>query len=216
MLEQIIQYMPIKGVIHIGAYIGEEFNAYQKAQIKKMIFFEPQYNIYQVLLQNISRDVKDEDIWVFNQAVGNMSGITNMYIASNPKDPLLNIPGSASSSILEPKKHLTDHPEVVFPYRQEIQINTLDNVMIENKFNISDFNFLNVDVQGYELEVFKGATQTLQYIDFILTEINGDELYKNCALVEDLDKFLNKYKFQRKQTEWVCKNWGNAFYRKVQ
>ncbi len=53
-----------------------------------------------------------------------------------------------------------------------------------------NYNFLTIDVQGYELEVFKGSRETMKNIDYIITEVNRDELYKNCARVEQLDKFL--------------------------
>ena len=52
-------------------------------------------------------------------------------------------------------------------------------------------------MQGYELEVFKGATKTLESIDLILAEINKEEMYKDCARVEDLDNYLQGFGFER-------------------
>jgi hypothetical protein len=69
----------------------------------------------------------------------------------------------------------------------------LDDIL-EDKQN---YNFLTIDVQGYELEVLKGSRETLKNINYILTEVNRDELYENCARVEQLDEFLGRFNFQR-------------------
>jgi len=77
--------------------------------------------------------------------------------------------------------------------------------------------FTNIDVQGYELEVFKGGTETLKGIDAIYTEINKAELYEGCALVEDLDAFLKLHGFSR-VGEWCPyepHNWGDALYTRM-
>jgi len=46
--------------------------------------------------------------------------------------------------------------------------------------------FLKIDVQGYELEVLKGAERVLQSIDVILTEVNHTELFKGVPLAAEL------------------------------
>ena len=75
-----------------------------------------------------------------------------------------------------------------------------------------DYNMINIDVQGYELEVFRGAKNTLNNIQYVMTEVNRAELYKNCCMVEELDEFLGKYSFERKETTWEGQTWGDALY----
>ena len=53
-----------------------------------------------------------------------------------------------------------------------------------------------MDVQGGELNVLLGASSTLEKIQYVLTEVNTVELYKNCARIEDLNYFLGKYNFK--------------------
>jgi len=73
------------------------------------------------------------------------------------------------------------------------------------------YNFINCDVQGYEAEVFKGATETLKHIDYIYCEVNKDECYKGCAKVEELDALL--VGFKRVETgDWVNDSWTDALY----
>ena len=59
--------------------------------------------------------------------------------------------------------------------------------------------------------------ENLDEIIYIKTEVNRKELYKNCALVKDLDKYLKRYNFLRVKTVWWDKTvpWGDAFYIKT-
>jgi hypothetical protein len=76
----------------------------------------------------------------------------------------------------------------------------------------TDYNFINIDVQGYELEVMKGASRILEGIDYIMSEVNRDEVYINCPKVEELDYFLSKFGFSREETTWDGLTWGDALY----
>jgi hypothetical protein len=120
-----------------------------------------------------------------------------------------------SSSLLEPEKHLKYYPHIVFD--SEIQVNqiSLDEYVSSKNIDLNVYNFITMDVQGYELEVLKGSIETLKSIDHILTEINYDDLYKNCVKVDELDQFLSQYGFTRLLTEPTNWFWGNAFYSKV-
>ena len=77
------------------------------------------------------------------------------------------------------------------------------------------YNMINIDVQGYELEVFKGATKTLENIDYIITEVNRDVVYHQCAFIDDLDDYLKQFGFARVETDWAGHTWGDAFYVKI-
>ena len=74
------------------------------------------------------------------------------------------------------------------------------------------YNFLNIDVQGYELEVFKGAFESLKNIDYIISEVNRDEVYENCPHIDELDKYLSQLNFKRVETDWAGNSWGDALY----
>ena len=81
---------------------------------------------------------------------------------------------------------------------------------------MNKFNFICIDVQGYELEVFKGATETLKHIDCIFSEVNNIELYEGCATIDKVDEFLGKNNFKRTVTTMVEDNsWGDAVYEKI-
>jgi hypothetical protein len=74
------------------------------------------------------------------------------------------------------------------------------------------YNFINIDVQGYELEVFKGGSEYLNHIDYVMTEVNRDEVYKGCPRIEELDEYLGTYGFERVESTWDGGTWGDALY----
>jgi FkbM family methyltransferase len=189
----------INGVIHIGAHIGQEYKDYNGQGVKNMIFFEPVKGTYEKLLNNIP---VNENIKTFNIALGNKTGKKEMYIETHNH--------GQSSSLLKPKLHLKYSPRITFDTTEVVSIDKLDNI----SFDRSLFNMINIDVQGYELEVFKGAIETLNTIDIIYSEVNFEELYKDCVLVNDLDAFLKKFDFYRIFTDNLHKSWGDALYLK--
>ena len=88
-----------------------------------------------------------------------------------------------------------------------IEVKRFDSLEIET------LNFLTLDVQGFELEVLKGFGNKLNEVEFIFTEINTKQLYKDNALVTDLDHYLEKFNFVRVITNVDSFNFfGDAFY----
>lgn len=187
--------LQIKGVIHIGAHVGQEYQSYADLGIKNLMFFEPLSSTFEKLKKNIG-----DNAILINTALGNIEGEIEMFTETDNQ--------GQSNSILQPEYHLVQHPSIFFTGKEVVKITKLDN-FIEIKDN---FNFINIDVQGYELEVFKGAEKYLNHIDYIVTEVNRAELYKDCAKVEELDEFLSQYNFRRVETTWDGFTWGDAFY----
>jgi len=189
-----IQYnLNIHGVIHVGGHWGEEIASYVSNGLEKIAIFEPiPENVKKI---KIEANKYNTNILVFETALGASNGHSNINVSSN---------NALSSSLLTPKKHLSQYPDVVFTSQIPVTLSTLDS------FQLLGFNFLNMDVQGYELEVLKGSKNTLHGIDYIYTEVNRDELYENNVYVEELDSFLHDY--TRVATDWLGHTWGDAFY----
>jgi FkbM family methyltransferase len=187
--------MRITGVIHIGAHYGQEHSLYEDESITNIVYFEPLSENYKILKENVG----DKSV-IFNCALGNETKKIMMYVESAKQ--------GMSSSILKPKIHVDQYPHIVFNNTEEVEMKKLDEI----DFNFSKFNLINIDVQGYELEVFKGAKKTLDDIDYIISEINRDEVYENCAKVEEVDIFLGQFGFERVETDWAGYTWGDALY----
>jgi len=187
--------MNIKGIIHVGAHYGEELSEYVKNGIQDIVVFEPLSECFDVLAQkvmNLNANIDGHQV-----ALGSVPGTATMYLSDNEKQ---------SSSILKPKVHLTHHPNVKFDGTEEVEVDLLDN------FDTKEYNFLNMDVQGYELEVLKGAIETLKHIDYVYCEVNRDEVYEGNAYVEEIDEFLSAYGMERVETSWEGQIWGDALY----
>lgn len=188
--------LKIEGVLHVGAHFGQEYKTYENIGIKNIMFFEPSPNTFNVLKENIG-----EKAVLVNIALGNMIGDIEMNVETANQ--------GQSNSILEPSVHLSQYPHIRFNDKISVKITKLDDFMGGNSIN---YNFINMDVQGYELEVLKGGVNYLKNIDYIMTEINRTDLYKNCVQIEELDDFLNKNNFTRVETDWGGHTWGDAFY----
>lgn len=189
--------MNVKGIVHIGAHYGEEIQEYVNNGIQKITVFEPLSKNFDVLsqrLQNVNADIQGYQI-----ALGSRKGTAVMYLSSNE---------AQSSSILKPKDHLEHHPDVSFDGTEEVEVGLLD------EYDIGDANFMNIDVQGYELEVFKGGKKTLEQIDYVYCEVNRGEMYEGNPLIEELDVHLGEYGFERVETHWpeTWYKWGDALY----
>ena len=187
--------MDIKGIIHIGGHYGEELQDYIDNGVQNVIVFEPLSDNFRILsekAENLNANIEGYQV-----ALGSEKGTATMYVSDNEQQ---------SSSILEPAIHLTHHPHVKFPTTEEVEVDLLD------EYDCKDYNFINMDVQGYELEVLKGATETLKQIKYVYCEVNRAEVYKDNALVEEIDDFLGEYGMVRKQTDWAGDIWGDALY----
>jgi FkbM family methyltransferase len=185
----------IKGVIHIGAHYCREFNSYKLIGIQNVMCFEPLTHNFEKLKQYV-----DSKTILYQLALGNDKKEIEMNVEYNNE--------SMSSSILEPFTHLKEYPHIKFTDKIMVKMDKLDNI----EFDRNNYDFINIDVQGYELEVFKGSINTIEHIKYIMSEVNKDELYKGCARVDEIDDFLGSFGFIRVETEWTVNGWADAFY----
>jgi len=185
----------IKGVIHIGAHYGEEHSTYRNNNINNIVYFEPLSNNFRILESNVGSEAI-----LYNLALGSEEKEVEMFVetANNGQ----------SCSILEPILHKQQYPYITFDSKELVKVKRLDDVIED----YSKYNFINIDVQGYELEVFKGSKKILNNIDYIISEINRDELYKNCTKIEELKTFLSEYNFILVEEDWMGGTWGDGLF----
>ena len=189
-----------KGVLHVGANVGEEAPVYDELGIKNVVWVEANSEICQELLRNVG--------WYghncFNVCITDVEGEEVVLHISNN--------GSQSSSILDLGTHTTAHPEVHYVKDITMTSQRLDQMVIIWDI-LKDSDFLNIDLQGAELKALKGMGTRLQQFKWAYLEVNKEELYKGCALVGEIDTYMNSFGFHRAETRW-CGNtgWGDALY----
>lgn len=188
----------IHGVIHVGAHFGQEDEVYKELGISNRIYFEPLSSNFETLKEKI-----DDDAILVKLALGNEKRKVSMFVESFNK--------GMSSSILEPKLHSVQFPHIVFDSVEEVEMDRLDDL----NYDFSKYNMMNIDVQGFELEVLKGSVNTLSNIDYVIVEINRAELYKGCPHFNEINNWMTHHGFTCVEQFWWGNNFGEGFFKKV-
>jgi FkbM family methyltransferase len=195
------------GVVHVGACRGEELPDHVEMGAKKIVWVEANPDVYgemQVALAGSSienhtfcvacTDSDDEKI-EFNLIYG--------------PDADFMVGNKGCSSIFEPTEKL----ESWFKEKIVVDTITLDTLIRRNNFNFSDFQLLEMDVQGGELKVLQGADELLNHVKYIYSEVTFyDPEYKGSPLFEEIKTFLEKYDFEYVDTILHAPNWGDALF----
>ena len=188
-----------KGIIHIGAHLMEERETYLNHGLDNTIWVEANPEIYSEI-KHINNDSKE---LVYNYIISDKDGeIYDFNITNNGQ----------SSSILALDKHKLHHPHIFVKEIISLKSKRMDTLLFENNINIKIYDFLNIDIQGAELLALKGFGNLLKEIKFIYTEVNINSIYKDCALMYEIDEYLNSFGFKRVETEMTNYEWGDALY----
>mgnify|MGYP003392528267 CR=1 FL=1 len=183
-------------ILHVGAHEAEEYEEYKIFGFRSVTWVEMNARKSAEL---IGRFRGDESQRVINAAAWDKSGETiRIHNASNVQ----------SSSLLAPHLHLQMHPEVSFDMGEEVVTTRLDEILDTN----TSYDFVNMDIQGAELRALAGMGLFLQQASWVYLEVNTEELYRDCALLPDVDKFLNQQGFIRIATKILPQAWGDAIY----
>lgn len=184
------------GVLHVGAHLAEESFAYTKCKFGPVTWVEAQPDLAEVLIARLDAASNT----VIQAAVWDQDGIEMEFnVASNGE----------SSSLLEFGTHSLSYPGIKFESVIKMRTKRLYNLLPVSFVG----DFLNLDIQGAELQALKGLGDKLSHFKWVYTEVNRKEVYKGCAQVTQIDEFLANYKFERVATRWVLGHgWGDALY----
>ena len=181
-LEDLVKDLKFQTVFDIGSNKGQFILLIEKLfTIDKDIYsFEPIKEIFEKQKKFFSNK---KNISFFNFALGEKSSKKNLYITKRrDSSSFLKI-----NSIIKNIDHSVEE-------KREIEIKSLDEIM-KNR-NLIKPILAKIDVQGYELEVLKGSTNTLKEIKYIIIEVSEDKIYTGQALANNIIKYLNDMNFQ--------------------
>lgn len=171
----------IQTVIDVGAHSGEFASAVREVLPEAHILsFEPQPDCYDELRQKMATR---KPFQAFCMALGDQSGEISFYRSRFSK----------SSSVLKmSERHQTEFPWTAGDLTEiKVKIDTLDNVAkgLDLRQNV----MLKLDVQGYELNVLRGAVNTFPQIACLLVETSAVQLYEGEALFDEVAAFLSEH-----------------------
>lgn len=198
----------VNGVIHVGAHRGEEIEEHLELGAKKIIWVEANPDVYSELIENIGGD-KRCDHFFFNNLCSDTNGKqTNFNIIYGPDASHMS-GNKGCSSILNPvgrfeswKRNTITIPTI-----------TIDTLMYVNGFDVKDFDFLEIDAQGAELHVLRGAKNTLKQIKYASIEVtDSNPDYEDSPLTSDIIEFMDENGFDYIETKYLEQTWGDALF----
>lgn len=149
-----------------------------------IVSFEPLSAAHNILIANSDNDEK----WIVHSkiALGSKRGKSRIQVSSN----------SVSSSLLSMSQlHEDAEPDSLTESSEIVTIDTLDHVgpqYIKGHKCVG----LKLDVQGFEMEVLRGASSIISKIGFIQLEMSLTELYQGQAMYYELDQHLRELGFE--------------------
>jgi len=188
-------------IIDAGAHMGgdsiEMCRLYPGSTVHS---FEPVPAIFKLLKHNTR---KFNRIHCHTVALSNKNGEQVLHVSSGASD--------GSSSFLQPKDHLTDHPDVFFNHDITVQTMTLDDWAASQ--GISQVHLLWLDMQGFELEVLKASTVILPKVKAIHMEVSTRSTYEGVPLYDEVRTWMEAKGFHV-EVEALPKGWdmGNVLF----
>ncbi|HEY9863066.1 MAG TPA: FkbM family methyltransferase, partial [Candidatus Obscuribacterales bacterium] len=189
-----------RGIILIGAYDGKTLKRLNLPNTVKTLLIDANPTAVERLQQNFA---DSPNVQVVQAAIANQNETVTLHLTSL----------ESSSSILPWKQYGEIYPNIKEIQQLTLSSRTLDTVLEELNLSASDFNILILDIQGAELLALEGATQLLNNLDAIYTNVHYQELFEGGALAAEVNQFLTYYQFECVAEETPYHPaWGEAFY----
>lgn len=188
-------------IIDCGAFNGSDSVEFAKLiKTASIHSFEPVTELY---LDLKKRTKRYKNIHTYNIALADKDGSMDFYVSNGAS--------TASSSLLEPKEHLNDHPDTVFTNKITVTTRALDSWAAEN--NIKKIDMLWLDMQGFELKMLKASEAILNSVTVIHTEVSTRETYKGVESYNEYRAFLESKGF-KVVIEAIPEGWdmGNVLF----
>jgi FkbM family methyltransferase len=171
-------------VLDVGAHEGWFFHCWKDWCPAAVIHaFEPAPEAF----ANVTRHYGGQpDITINNVGVASVPGSLELNVMSE---------SAVSNSFLRPVEATWDEVQ----YRtgtittRTVPVTTLDAYCREK--NIDAVYLIKIDVQGFELEVLKGAEQTLAITDYVFVESAIRPLYEGAPRFTDVYTYLDRHGF---------------------
>jgi len=164
-----------KLVIDVGAYVGDWTRMCRRVfPAASILMIEPQAATQDALLQIAA---KDERIEVAHALLGRRHDSQVPFYEAQ-----------SGSSVL------TEWEREGQQATATIDMTTLDALTADTTFAMPDL--LKLDVQGYELEILKGAERALASAETVLMEVNFIDIHSGAPLFHEVVQFMAEHEFR--------------------
>jgi FkbM family methyltransferase len=197
-LQNIVKETNPETIIDIGSNKGQFVMLIEQLFPNKVIHsFEP-------LDEPLKKQKKffsyKKNIFFYNFALGSQTGTREFFVTKRMD----------CSSFLRVDTKKIENDIFKIDEKKNIQIKTLDEIIMNQ--NINKPILIKIDVQGFELEVLKGALELLKKVDYLLIEVSDNTIYEEQPLSIEIITFLESKNFKiLKQTSKTKNNLSNNF-----
>jgi protein O-GlcNAc transferase len=101
-----------------------------------------------------------------------------------------------TGSLYEPNSPLLEKFQNLAEVVTQVAVHPVNTTRLDDVAEISDIDFIKIDVQGNELAIFRNASRVLSNSLLIQTEVEFVEIYKGQPMFADVDIFLRASGFQ--------------------
>jgi FkbM family methyltransferase len=190
----------LRGVVHVGAHEGQQLSQYEAAGAEQIVLIEANPAVYARLVEAAG---SRRNVVTVNRAIADKAGTSRLHLASS----------DVSASLLPMTGYREIYPQISPTGSIDVECATLDGLLGELNLDGPRFNLLDIDAQGAEAMVLRGARELLRHVEAIAVEVNFFELQKDCAQIEEIDEILEGAGFWRVATVSASgPSWGDAFY----
>lgn len=171
-------------ILDIGGGIGASVNIFNKLLPKnRIIVFEPIFENYSTI---VSKFADFSNIEAHNVAVGDKNSKEQINVAKRITSSSL-FPIAADSESTYYNEMSLGQNRI-----ESIEIVKLDDFLEKTTCEVG---IIKIDVQGYELNVLKGAVEVLKRTKTIVLEVNNHEAYVGSPKYFEIDLFLREHEF---------------------
>ena len=181
---KLLKHLGVTLVLDVGAATGVYVNQLRRiGYTGRVVSFEPLSSAYAKLSKNAA---SDESWETRKQGVGPSVGTSEIHVSAN----------FDSSSFLEMSdRHTQSSPDSAYVDTETVEVTTLDTIWNEIA-TPEDRVYLKLDVQGYELEVMRGAEAALPQVVAMQAELSLQPLYEGAPLYGEVIDHLAERGFR--------------------
>lgn len=187
----------IKGIIHVGMWDFVEYGCYTKLVGNKVVGVEANPDVYKTMAKPVA------DQWgfkCFNEFTSDKDGdVRNFYFAGE------------GSSLYQGQPAWNKHTSI------KVQTKTLATVLDENNIDPAEYDFLNIDAEGSELDILKGYERYLNHVNVIDLETSYDDRHLSGASHDKIASWLSERGFELKEQSptYDSQQWGDSVFVRV-